>query len=77
VYRDALKDKQRSRFLAVIVGASLLAGCQPGGIGSITLDGKDPAIRSLKTLEDGKAPKKAKASNKPAGTKSVPRAGFQ
>jgi hypothetical protein len=77
MYRDRLKDRQRIRFLAAILGATLLAGCQPGGIGSITVDGKDPAIRSLKTLEDVKAPKTAKTSKTPAGTKSVPRAGFQ
>ena len=52
--RAGFADKQRSRFLAALLGASLLAGCQPGGTGSIAVDGKDPAVSSLKTFEDVK-----------------------
>ena len=36
------KDKRRRRFLAMLLGSSLLAGCQPGGTGSITVDRKNP-----------------------------------
>jgi hypothetical protein len=77
MHRDGINHKQRYRLLATILGASLLAGCQPAGTGSITVDGKDAAVRGFKTLEDVKAPKPGKTGKKPAGTKSVPRGGFQ
>ncbi len=71
------RDAQRRRFLASILGAALFAGCQPEGAGSITVDRKDPAIRNLKTFEDGKRSKPARTSKKPKGTSADPRAGFQ
>ena len=77
MHRVGLDDKQRNRLFAAILGASLLAGCEPGGTGSITVDGKDPAVRGFKTLEDVKTPKPGKTGKKLGGTKSVPRAGFQ
>jgi hypothetical protein len=77
MYRNWINNTQRSRLLAAILGANLLAGCQPGGTGSITVDRKDPAVRRLKTFEDVKAPKTARTSKKPASTKSVPRAGLK
>jgi hypothetical protein len=75
--RAGSKDAQRRRLLAVILGASLLAGCQPEGTGSITMDRKAPALHDLKTFEDVKVSKTAKTNKKPAGTNSGPRAGFR
>ena len=69
--------EQRQRFLAVILGTSLLAGCQPEGAGSITVDRKDPAIRSFKTFEDVKKSRTAKAGKKPDSTGRGPRGGFR
>jgi hypothetical protein len=72
MYRDA----QRRRLLTSILGAAFLAGCQPEGAGSITVDRKDPAIRNLKTFEDVKKSKPARSSKKPTGTNSYPRTGL-
>ena len=41
--RAQWNDSQQRRFLAVILGSLLLAGCQPEGVGSITVDRKDPS----------------------------------
>ncbi len=75
--RAGLKYEQPSRIVVALLGASLFAGCGPGGTGSIEVDAKNPAIRSLKSLEDVQTPKTARTGKKPAGTKSAPRAGFQ
>jgi hypothetical protein len=72
-----LNYERRSRFLAALLGASLFAGCQPAGTGSITVDGTNPAVRSLKPFQDVKATKTARNTKKPAGTKSESRAGLQ
>lgn len=72
-----LKYEQPGRFLVVLMGASLFAGCGQGGTGSIVVDAKDPAIRSFKTLEDVKGPKTARTGKKPAGTRGAPSANIR
>jgi len=70
-------DQRRRRSLAVLLGASLLAGCQPYGSGTIAVDRQDPAVRSLKNLEDVKRPRLAKDTRKPASQRSRAGSDFQ
>ncbi len=74
--RAVLNLERPGRFLAALLAASLFAGCQPAGTGSITVDGTSPAVRTLKPFQDVKTPKPARTSKKPASTKSGSRAGF-
>ncbi len=75
--RAGPKEEQRMRVLPMLLGASLLAGCQPEGTGSITVDRKNAAVRDFKTFEDVKRSKPNRVKMKPASTSSRPRAGFQ
>ncbi len=61
--------------LMFCLGVGLLAGCQPDGVGSITVDRKDSAVRSLKTFEDAKVSKGSK--NKAVNGNNRQRVGFQ
>jgi hypothetical protein len=72
-----LKYKQQSRFLAPILIASLFAGCQPAGTGSIDVDAKDPSVKGFKSIEPAKRPKSRGTSKQPDGTKSAPRTSFR
>ncbi len=72
-----MPDKRRRRSLTPIIGALLLAGCGPGGAGSIKVDSTDPAVRNFKTFEDAKRPKAAKDAGKPASPKRRASSDFQ
>ncbi len=65
-----MPDQYRRRSLGLLLGACLFAGCQPYGAGTITVDRQDPAVRSLKNLEDAKQPRLAKDTRKPASQRS-------
>ena len=72
-----LKHKQQSRFLAAFLTASLFAGCQPAGTGSIDVDARDSTVRGLKSIEPAKRPKAPRTSKQPAGTSSAVLTGFR
>jgi hypothetical protein len=72
-----LNYRQPSQFVAAILTASLFAGCQPAGTGSIDVDAKDPAIRGLKQIDDAKRTKAARIGKQTSGTKSAPQTGFR
>ncbi len=42
-----MTDQCRRRSLGMLLGACLLAGCQPAGTGSISVDRKDPGRSQL------------------------------
>jgi hypothetical protein len=54
------------RAIIGLVASCLLAGCQPEGAGSISVDPKDPAVRGFKSFEDVKRPNRARTSKAPA-----------
>jgi hypothetical protein len=72
-----MTDRCRRRCLGMLLGACLLAGCQPAGTGSISLDPKDPAVRSLKTFADAKRPGSANDASKSARPRSRAGTNFQ
>ena len=67
-----MRDQCRQPSLAVFLGASLLAGCQPDGAGTISVDRQDPAVRGYKQFEDVKRPRSAEAARKPARQRTMP-----
>ncbi len=75
--KHVLKYKHPSRFLTAIVIASLFAGCQPAGTGSIDVDPTNATVQGFKSIEPAKRPKSPGTSKQPAGTKSAPRTGFR
>ncbi len=70
-------DRRRRWSLAVLLGASLLAGCQPEGAGSIAVNRGNPAVRSFKSLEDVKRPRSAKNTRKAATQRSPVNSNFR
>jgi len=69
--------KRRRWSLTVLLGASLLAGCQPEGTGSIAVNRGDPTVRSFKSFEDVKQPKAAKGGRKPAAQRNPVNSNFR
>ncbi len=72
-----MPDQCRRRSLAVFLGACLLAGCQPYGAGTISVDRHNPAVRSFKDFEDVKRPTSADNAGKPARQRSRASSDFQ
>ena len=74
---QANKGNRRRRSNAVVLGAILLAGCQPEGAGSIAVNRGDPAVRRFKNLEDVKRPRSARDARKPASQRDPANANFR
>ena len=74
---QAHNDKRRRRSLAALLGASLLAGCQPDGAGMIAVNRQDPAVRRFKNLEDVKRPGSAKGTRKPGTQRAATSSDFR
>jgi hypothetical protein len=72
-----MPDQCRRRSLAVLLGACLLAGCQPNGAGTISVDRQAPAVRSFKNFEDVKRSRSARDAAKPTKPKIRGGADFQ
>jgi hypothetical protein len=75
--KRVFKCKHRVRFLTALLTASLFAGCQPAGTGSIDVDRTSSTVKGFKSIEPVKRPKPARTSNQPAGTKSAARTGVR
>ena len=72
-----MPDQCRRPSLALLLGACLLAGCQPYGAGTIAVNRQQPVVRSFKNFEDVKRPNSAKNARKPARQTSRASSDFQ
>jgi hypothetical protein len=72
-----MHDQCRRRSFALLLGACLLAGCQPDGAGTMSVDRENPVVRSFKKFDDVKRPSSAMNARKPAGQSSRARSEFQ